>query len=70
MPSPATRGSTTALYRLPMYRLPASCLQAVLVASDVAARGLDVPAVETVIHYQLPASADTYIHRCRAVLLC
>lgn len=53
-----------------MYRLPASCLQAVLVASDVAARGLDVPAVETVIHYQLPASADTYIHRCRAVLLC
>jgi hypothetical protein len=37
--------------------------EAVLVASDVAARGLDVRGVDCVIHYQLPASADTYIHR-------
>lgn len=36
----------------------------VLVATDVAARGLDVKGVESVVHYQLPASADTYIHRC------
>lgn len=35
----------------------------VLLATDVAARGLDVPAVEHVVHYQLPRSADTYIHR-------
>jgi ATP-dependent RNA helicase DDX24/MAK5 len=38
--------------------------QGVLVATDVAARGLDVKGVESVVHYQLPASADTYIHRC------
>ena len=35
----------------------------VLLATDVAARGLDVPAVEHVVHYQLPRTADTYIHR-------
>ncbi|KAK3269295.1 hypothetical protein CYMTET_22260 [Cymbomonas tetramitiformis] len=35
----------------------------VLVASDVAARGLDIPKVRCVIHYQVPASADIYVHR-------
>ncbi|KAJ2712243.1 ATP-dependent RNA helicase [Coemansia spiralis] len=36
---------------------------AVLVASDVAARGLDIPNVEHVIHYQVPRSGDLYVHR-------
>lgn len=35
----------------------------VLVATDVAARGLDVPLVDHVLHYHLPRSADMYIHR-------
>ncbi|KAJ1911557.1 ATP-dependent RNA helicase [Mycoemilia scoparia] len=36
---------------------------AVLVASDVAARGLDIPEVDCVIHYHLPRSGDIYVHR-------
>ena len=36
---------------------------AILIATDVAARGLDIKDVKCVIHYQIPASADTYVHR-------
>ncbi|KZT69924.1 DEAD-domain-containing protein [Daedalea quercina L-15889] len=35
----------------------------VLLATDVAARGLDVPAVDHVVHYQVPRTADAYVHR-------
>ncbi|XP_037076198.1 ATP-dependent RNA helicase DDX24-like [Pollicipes pollicipes] len=36
---------------------------ALLVATDVAARGLDVPGVQHVIHYQVPRTTDAYVHR-------
>ncbi|WP_462329320.1 DEAD/DEAH box helicase [Thiohalocapsa halophila] len=36
---------------------------AVLVASDVAARGLDVPGVELVVNLDVPRSGDDYLHR-------
>lgn len=35
----------------------------VLIATDVAARGLDIPNIDHVAHYHLPRSADVYIHR-------
>jgi len=34
-----------------------------LIASDVASRGLDIPGVMHVIHYQSPRSAEIYVHR-------
>jgi len=36
---------------------------AVMIATDVAARGLDVDNVDMVIHFHLPRTADLYIHR-------
>eukprot|EP00331_Platyophrya_macrostoma_P013602 CAMPEP_0176412416 /NCGR_PEP_ID=MMETSP0127-20121128/4131_1 /TAXON_ID=938130 /ORGANISM="Platyophrya macrostoma, Strain WH" /LENGTH=497 /DNA_ID=CAMNT_0017792083 /DNA_START=105 /DNA_END=1598 /DNA_ORIENTATION=- len=35
----------------------------VLVATDVAARGLDVPDIEHVVNFDLPVETDRYVHR-------
>ncbi len=35
----------------------------ILITTDLAARGLDIPEVESIVHYQLPAKEDAFIHR-------
>ena len=44
------------------YRNQSLCILAaensVLIATDVAARGLDIKGIENVIHYQIPRSAE------------
>ncbi|WKY00364.1 hypothetical protein Q1695_014875 [Nippostrongylus brasiliensis] len=37
--------------------------RSVLLATDVAARGLDIKGIDNVIHYQVPKTAEMYIHR-------
>ncbi|KGE12909.1 DEAD/DEAH box helicase [Sphingobacterium deserti] len=35
----------------------------ILITTDLAARGLDIPEVDVIIHYQLPYKEDAFIHR-------
>lgn len=35
----------------------------ILLTTDLAARGLDIPEIDVIIHYQLPSKADAFIHR-------
>jgi superfamily II DNA/RNA helicase len=35
----------------------------VLVATDVAARGLDIPNITCVVNYDMPADIEMYVHR-------
>jgi len=35
----------------------------ILIATDVAARGLDIKGITTILHYHVPRTADTYVHR-------
>lgn len=35
----------------------------ILITTDLAARGLDIPDVEHIIHYQLPYTEDAFLHR-------
>lgn len=35
----------------------------ILITTDLASRGLDIPEIENVVHYQLPHNEDAYLHR-------
>ncbi len=35
----------------------------VLISTDLAARGLDIPDIDNIVHYHLPVQEDGYIHR-------
>ena len=34
-----------------------------MIATDVASRGLDIPSVDVVINYEIPANSKDYVHR-------
>lgn len=40
-----------------------TCKRGILIATDVAARGLDIPNIDYVIHYDIARSPQIYVHR-------
>ena len=51
------REREAALYRFSNGSAP------ILVSTDLASRGLDIPDVDNIIHYHLPETEDSYVHR-------
>lgn len=45
-----------------LYKFRSGCVN-ILVSTDLAARGLDIPEVKAIIHYHLPLTVETFIHR-------
>ena len=64
---PASVGAITGNHSQAQRERPLTALRSgrlrTLVATDVAARGLDVPSVSQVIHYELPGNPTSYVHR-------
>jgi ATP-dependent RNA helicase DDX24/MAK5 len=48
------------LKNLDVFKASSNCF---MIASDVAARGLDIPNVDHVLHYHVPHNADVFVHR-------
>ena len=59
----ALYGTMNQIRRMQVYDAYCRKLNAILFATDVAARGLDFPAINWVIQMDCPPDANTYIHR-------
>lgn len=60
---PLDSGLTALLYRLTRYKNFKEGHKRILVATDLVGRGIDIERVNIVVNYDMPDSADTYLHR-------
>ena len=63
MPLLSLHGKQKQTKRLDIFQRYTTMKAAVLFATDVAARGLDFPAVDWVVQVDAPEDAETYVHR-------
>jgi len=56
-------GDKTQVDRLDVMEKFRSSATRVLIATDVSARGIDIPGVQYVVNYDLPDEAENYVHR-------
>ena len=52
-----------------MYKLFKAGDKRVMVATDVAARGIDYERVNLVFNYDMPKDSDTYLHRVNFLMI-
>ena len=62
-PSVPLHGQLSQSQRLGALNKFKSGAKTILVATDVASRGLDIPSVDLVVNYDLPTNSKDYIHR-------
>eukprot|EP00127_Corallochytrium_limacisporum_P002288 Clim_evm76s109 gene=Clim_evmTU76s109 len=62
-PAVPLHGQMTQAKRIGALQRFKSLSKSVLIATDVASRGLDIPHVDIVINYDVPANSKDYIHR-------
>jgi ATP-dependent RNA helicase DDX10/DBP4 len=63
IPLLALHGKQNQQKRMGIYEQFSKKTQACLIATDIASRGLDIPAVDWVIQVDCPDDSETYIHR-------
>ncbi|XP_030853995.1 probable ATP-dependent RNA helicase DDX31 [Strongylocentrotus purpuratus] len=63
MPLFRLHGSMSQPDRIKMYHAFSEARKGVLLCTDVAARGLDLPKVKWIVQYNIPGSAADYVHR-------
>lgn len=62
-PAIAIHGKLSQVKRLGALNKFKSKEKSILIATDVAARGLDIPSVDLVLNYDIPQSSKSYVHR-------
>ncbi|XP_041481144.1 probable ATP-dependent RNA helicase DDX31 [Lytechinus variegatus] len=63
MPLFKLHGNMSQEERIKMYHAFSEARKGVLLCTDVAARGLDLPKVKWIVQYNIPGSAADYVHR-------
>jgi superfamily II DNA/RNA helicase len=53
----------THMFRIDRYKTFKDFKKRIMVATDIFGRGIDIERVNIVINYDMPDSADTYLHR-------
>ncbi|MER3455727.1 MAG: hypothetical protein C4304_02285 [candidate division GAL15 bacterium] len=62
-PAAALHGGMRQRARLAALRAFASCRKPILVVTNLASRGLDLPQVSHVVNFDMPEDVETYVHR-------